>query len=148
MCVFAEPKKGDPIPFNPLCFIVDLKKSLKVGRKWFFCLFHLLHDWAVICLSLKRENHHFLWFKCSLSLKVPKCDTSGRCIPGLGTKVKCQNKSLKIEDMVVCGMWQITVTATKCITKETFLEEIQGQPDPGNGLFGIWSFVTACHVGM
>lgn len=50
--------------------------------------------------------------------------------------------------MVVCGMWQITVTATKCITKEAFLEEIQGQPDPGNGLFGIWSFVTSCHVGM
>lgn len=63
-------------------------------------------------------------------------------MPGLGTKAKCQSKSLKIEDMIICGMWQITVTATKCITKETVLEEMQGQHDPGNGLFGIRSVVT------
>lgn len=37
----------------------------------------------------------------------------------LGTKTKCQSKSLKIEDMTVCGMWQISVTATECITRET-----------------------------
>lgn len=62
-------------------------------------------------------------------------------MPGLGTKVKCQSKSLKIEDVTACGMWQITVTATKCITKEAFLEEMQGQPDPENGLleFGLLS---------
>lgn len=63
-------------------------------------------------------------------------------MPGLGTKAKCQSKSLKIEDMIICGMWQITVTATKCITKEAVLEEMQGQRDPGNGLFGIRSVVT------
>lgn len=30
--------------------------------------------------------------------------------------------------MIVCGMWRITVIATLCIIKGTFLEEIQGQP--------------------
>lgn len=59
--------------------------------------------------------------------------TSGRCVPGLATQAKCQSKSQKIEDMIVCGMWQIIVTATRCITKEAFLEE----PNPGNDLFGI-----------
>lgn len=50
--------------------------------------------------------------------------TSGRCVPCLGTKTGCQSKSLKIEDIIVCGMWQITVIFTTCITKETFLDEI------------------------
>lgn len=50
--------------------------------------------------------------------------------------------------MIVCGMWQITVIATMCIIKGTFLEEIQGQPHPGNGHhFRIGSIVTLCHVG-
>lgn len=66
-------------------------------------------------------------------------------MPCLGTK--CQSKSLKIEDVIVCGMWQITVIATTCVTKETFLEEMQGQPHPGNNLFGMWSIVTLSHVG-
>ena len=43
--------------------------------------------------------------------------TSGRCMPCLGTKAKCQSKSLKIEDMIVCGMWQITVIFTVYVTK-------------------------------
>ena len=48
-------------------------------------------------------------------------------MPGLGTKAKCQSKSLKTEEMIVCEIWQITVTATKYITKEAVLEEMQGQ---------------------
>lgn len=44
---------------------------------------------------------------------------------GLGTKAKCQTQSLKIEDMIVCGMWQITVTAMLCTTRETFLKEVK-----------------------
>lgn len=61
-------------------------------------------------------------------LKEPKCDTFQEgCMPGLGTKAKCQSKSLKTEEMIVCEIWQITVTATKYITKEAVLEEMQGQ---------------------
>lgn len=44
---------------------------------------------------------------------------------GLGTEAKCQSKSLKIEGMMVYGMWQITVTAAECITRETFLKEVK-----------------------
>lgn len=66
-------------------------------------------------------------------------------MPGLGTKAKCQSKSPKIEDMIVRGMWQITVTATKCVT-EAFLEEMQGQHDPGNGLLEFGLVSLFCHV--
>lgn len=43
----------------------------------------------------------------------------------LDTKTGCQSKSLKIED-IVCGMWQIIVIFTMCMTKETFLDEMEG----------------------
>lgn len=69
-CGFAEWENNDPLPFDPLCLICGIEeKAWTLVRKWFCCLFHLPHDWAVICLPLKRENHNFLWFKCSQFFK-------------------------------------------------------------------------------
>lgn len=99
-------------------------------------------------VSLGKEKIIIL---CDLNvvsfLKEPKCDTFQEDVwPGLGTKAKCQSKSLKIEDMIVCGMWHITVTATKCVTKEAFPEEMQRQHDPGSGLLEFDLVSLYCHV--
>lgn len=57
--------------FDPLCFICEnLEKSVTcLENKLPVCSIYCMHDWAVISLPLKRQNHNFLWFKCSLFFK-------------------------------------------------------------------------------
>lgn len=67
--------------------------------------------------------------------------TSGRCMPCSGTKAKCQSKSQKIEDMIVCGMWQITAIFIMCMTKG-FSGRTVKTPSPRKRSF--WNLVC-CH---
>lgn len=132
----------------PCASYVGLKKKPESWLENGSALCFICHMTELSFVSLWKEKIIIL---CDLNvvcfLKEPKCDTLQEgWMLGLGTKAKCQSKSLKIEDMIICGMWQITVTATEYITKEAVLEEMQGQHDPGNGLSGIWSIVTLCHV--
>lgn len=49
----------------PVLHVWEFRKICNLLEKRIACLFHLPHDWAVISLPLKRQNHNFLWFKCS-----------------------------------------------------------------------------------
>lgn len=49
----------------PMFHMWEFRKICNLVGKRIACLFHLPHDWAVISFPLKRQNHNFLWFKCS-----------------------------------------------------------------------------------
>lgn len=122
--------------FEPLCFICEnLEKSITC-----------LENELPVCSIYRMTELSFLspWrdkiiISCDLnvvcSLKGTKMwHASGRCLLGLGTKSKCQSKSLEIEDTIICGMWQITVWVPEWITREAFLNRME------DGLIPEWCF--------